>query len=301
MFPGFRCLHHQPRLCAVVLLVLSVANAHAQTTTNSSVSKEKPECSAEHLDRCFVDVAKDQVGIWTSPLRMRKADAIWFIPFAGATAAAIYYDPEAMKHIGTSSSQRSFGSTVSQYGAPYVTIGVAGGLYLMGVIAHAQHLRETGLLGGEAVVDSLILAEGLKLATNRNRPYQENGNGDFWPHGTSSINTNASMPSGHAIAVWAFARVIDREYPDRRLFKLLAYGSALTVSAARVMAHDHFPSDVLIAGMFGFLTGDYVYRHHSSEYRDTFRFSVAPLWQSGPRGARGLALSIQAPKNFQLF
>jgi membrane-associated phospholipid phosphatase len=287
------------RLGAVVLLVVIAGNAHAQT--KASGSRQKPECSAEHFDRCFLDIAKDQLGIWTSPLRMRKADAIWFLPFAGATAASIYYDPETMKHVGTSTAQMNFGSTVSKYAAPYVTFGVAGGLYLIGATAHAQHLRETGLLGGEAVVDSLILAEGLKLATNRDRPYQGNGNGDFWPHGTSSINTDASLPSGHAIAIWAFARVIDREYPDRPLFKFVAYGSALTVSAARVMARDHFPSDVLVGGMFGFLTGDYVYRHHSSEYKDSFSFSVAPLWQSGPFGSRGIALSIRAPEHFQLF
>jgi membrane-associated phospholipid phosphatase len=288
-------------LCASLHLVTATALAQQPSQATVQTPKtphNKAECSIEHLDRCFVDTAKDQAGIWTSPLRMRKAGAIWFIPFAGATGASIYYDTDMMKHIGTTPTQQDFGKTVSKYSAPYFTFGAAGGMYILGAVTHNQHVRETGLLGAEAVVDASILAEGLKLATNRDRPNQGNGNGGFWPDGTGSINTNASMPSGHAEAIWAFARVLDMQYSDRPLVKILAYGSAVTVSVARVMVRDHFPSDVIVGGMFGFLTGDYVVRHHSSEYKDAFSYSVTPVFQSGPLGTRGVALSITAPKDF---
>lgn len=288
-------------LCTTFNFLVIPASAQAPTrkTAQSAPTQNKTvQCSIERLDKCVVDVAKDQAGIWTSPLRMRKADAIWFIPFAGATGASIYYDPEMMKHIGTSQSQQDFGKTVSKYSAPYVTFGAAGATYLVGSVTHNQHMRETGLLGAEAVVDASIVAEGLKFATNRDRPYQSNGNGDFWPHGTSVINTDASMPSGHAAAIWAFARVVDMEYPGRPLVKVLAYGSALTVSAARVMARDHFPSDVMVGSMFGFLIGNYVVRHHGADYKDSFSYSVTPIWQSGPLGTHGVALSITIPKDF---
>jgi hypothetical protein len=74
--------------------------------------------------------------------------------------------------------------------------------------------------------------------------------------------------------------------------------SLATLSAARVMARDHFPSDVIVGGMFGFLIGDYVVRHHASEYKDAFSYSVTPMWQSGPLGTHGVALTITAPKDF---
>lgn len=257
------------------------------------------ECSLRRLDKCALDVAKDQAGIWTSPLRLHASDALWVLPFAGATGASIYYDNDAMTHFGTSSAQRSFGSNVSKYSAPYVTFGAAGGLYLLGATTHNDHLRETGLLGAESVVDASLLTLGLKFATNRDRPYQGDESGKFWPHGTRSINTDASMPSGHAAAAWAFARVLSMEYPDRPWLKLLAYGSALTISSARVMARDHFPSDVVVGSTFGFLTGGYVVRHHSSEYKDSFSYSIAPSL-GGPGGTYALSLTITPPQNFDL-
>jgi len=269
------------------------------TTSSAQARTQAADCSLRRLDKCALDVAKDQAGIWTSPLRLRASDALWVVPFASATGASIYYDSDAMTHFGTSSAQRSFGSNVSKYSAPYVTFGAASGLYLLGATTHNDHLRETGLLGAESVVDASLLTLGLKYATNRDRPYQRDGTGKFWPHGTRSINSDASMPSGHAAAAWAFARVLSMEYPDRPWLKLLAYGSALTISSARVMARDHFPSDVLVGSTFGFLAGGYVVRHHSPKYKDSFSYSIAPsLGTSG--GTYALSLTITPPKDFDL-
>jgi membrane-associated phospholipid phosphatase len=262
----------------------------------ASGAKNKPaECGIARLDKCALDVAKDQLGIWTSPLRLHSVDALWLLPFAGATGASIYYDNEAMQRMGTS--HQDFGRQVSKYSAPYVSFGAGAGLYLLGAATHREHLRETGLLGAEAVVDASILTEGLKFATNRDRPFQGNGQGDFWPHGIHAINTDASMPSGHAAAAWALARVVSMQYPDRPLFKMLAYGAALTVSAARVTSRDHFPSDVLVGSTFGFLTGGYVVRHRSTEYKDTFSYSLQPLVDHR-NATYGVRLSITPGSDF---
>jgi hypothetical protein len=39
----------------------------------------------------------------------------------------------------------------------------------------------------------------------------------------------------------------------------------LTIGASRVTSRQHFPSDVLVGGTFGYLIGGYVIRHHTAD------------------------------------
>ncbi|MGH9511117.1 MAG: phosphatase PAP2 family protein [Terriglobales bacterium] len=135
---------------------------------------------------------------------------------------------------------------------------------MLGSAKHNDHLAETGRLGEEAIVNSLLVVEALKLATNRERPNEGNGRGGFWPHGTRSYETDGSFSSGHAIATFAFARVIASEYPSKPV-QIGAYAFALAVSASRVTAREHFPSDVLVGGTLGYLIGGYVIHHHATD------------------------------------
>ena len=81
---------------------------------------------------------------------------------------------------------------------PTPLLEVRPGLYFLGLGTHNGHLAETGRLGAEAVVDASLVAAALKLATNRERPNEGNGQGGFWPHGTRSYELDGSFPSGHA-------------------------------------------------------------------------------------------------------
>ena len=157
---------------------------------------------------------------------LERNDLFWLLPFAGAVGSSVYYDRQAMDKFGRDRRQIEFGRNVSGAGSPYVMLGTAGSFYVSAALLHNQHLRETGVLGGEAVVDSLLLAEGLKLATNRDRPTQGNGNGDFWPHGTKSYNLDSSMPSSHSMAAWSLAKVISSEFPQKPWLRLVVYGTA---------------------------------------------------------------------------
>ncbi len=229
-----------------------------QPTTESVV------CGVGHLGQCLEDIGRDQIGIWTSPLRIAPRDAIWLVPFAGATGVALHYDAQALQNLGIDQSRIDRSNTISAFGSPYATFGGAAGLYFLGLGTHSEHLAETGRLGAEAVADASLVVEALKLATNRERPNEGNGQGDFWPHGTRSYGLDGAFPSGHAAASFALARVIASEYPTKPV-QLAAYAFALAISASRVTARQHFPSDVLVGGTFGYLIGGYVVRHHAGE------------------------------------
>lgn len=290
---------HTIRITAVFLIpiVLAVLPSHSfgQTelfpdaprastpTTNSTNPHDEPEgvaqnssqapiCGIAHVGQCLKDLGHDQAGIWTSPLRISPKDAIWLAPFAAATGVALHYDAQAQQELGVDKTRIDISNTISDVGL-YGSMGGAGGLYLIGLKTHNDHLAETGRLGGEAIINALLVMEGLKLVTNRQRPNEGNGRGDFWPHGTSQYETDGSLPSGHAIATWAFAEVIASKYPSKPV-QFGAYAFALAISASRVTAREHFPSDILVGSTFGYLIGRYVVRHHHTESQGASAFSA---------------------------
>jgi hypothetical protein len=258
----------------------STVPEHNEPQGSVQNSSEAPICGITHVGQCLKDLGHDQAGIWTSPLRISPKDSIWLAPFAAGTGVALHYDAQAQQALGIDKTWIDISSTISDVGL-YGSIAGAGGLYLLGSKTHNDHLAESGRLGEEAIINALLVVEGLKLATNRERPNEGNGRGDFWPHGTHQYEADGSFPSGHAAATWAFAQVIASEYPSKPV-QFGAYAFALAISASRVTAREHFPSDVLVGGTFGYLVGRYVVHHHANSYRAS-AFSVNPLMQASTR------------------
>ena len=209
-------------------------------------------------------LAGDQKALWTSPFHLRLQDADWLVPLGGLAAALLATDSATSRHLGDSPARISDSRSFSNFGAATL-LGTAGGLYLLGKMRHNEHMRETGLLSGEAVIDSTLVATALKSAAGRERPYVDNAAGRFWQGGNS-------FPSGHATAAWSAAGVLAHEYPGP-LTKLFAYGLASAISVSRVTGKEHFPSDVLIGSVLGYLAAQQVYHaHHNPElWGDSWR------------------------------
>jgi hypothetical protein len=131
-------------------------------------------------------------------------------------------------------------------------------LYGLGLYKGDEHARETGLLGAEAIVDGLVVEQGVKLISWRERPAQNNAHGLFFQGGAG---IDSSFPSSHTVLAWSSAAVIASEYPSRWT-QLGVYSLATGVSLTRVMGQQHFPTDVLVGSAAGWLIGRYVYRAH---------------------------------------
>jgi membrane-associated phospholipid phosphatase len=200
-------------------------------------------------------IVSDQKEFWTMPAHLQVKDLKWIVPSAGVLAAFIASDSWWSKQVPASHISTS--KTVSDYIA-YSFIGLGGSSFLLGHIKHDDHLSETGLLAAEAAIDSTAVAYAFKATTQRERPYQGNGSGDFFTGGYS-------FPSEHSAIAWSVASVWAHEYPGW-LSQIGAYGLATTVAATRVTAKQHFPSDVLIGSALGWYFGRQVYRaHHDPE------------------------------------
>ena len=197
----------------------------------------------------------DQKQFWTSPARFRTKDLKWILPTAGITAAFIASDSWWSRQVNPSHVQTSL--HISDYGT-YSMIGLTGASFLFGHMTHDDHLQEAGLLTGEAAINATGVAYLFKEMTQRQRPLQDSGNGDFFKGGSS-------FPSEHSAIAWSVASVWAHEYPGW-LSQTAAYGLASAITVTRVTAKQHFPSDVIIGSALGWYFGRQVYRaHHDPE------------------------------------
>lgn len=200
----------------------------------------------------------DQKEIWTSPFHMHKQDSKWWIGFGAVTAALIATDHKSSMLLENSPTQIAWGNRVSNVGASYTLIPVVAGFYTTGVLAHNAQAREVGVLGTEALLDSLIVVEVLKPIGGRVRPDSTTGERGQFFDGADSF------PSGHAIESWALASLIAHEYKRRggKFVPYVAYGLASLVSVARFSAQRHYASDIVAGGAMGWFIGRYVYQTH---------------------------------------
>jgi hypothetical protein len=199
------------------------------------------------------NIAEDQKGLWDGPKSLRWVDADWLVPLGGATAAMFATDTEFSKHLSNSPSRITNSKDLSNYGLASL-VGIGGGMYVLGHFTHDDHKMETGILAGEAAIDSLVPVYAMKYGLGRERPLQDNYQGKFFQGGVS-------FPSEHAAAAWSIASVIAHEYPGP-LTSMFVYGLASAISASRITAKQHFNSDVLVGSAIGWFEGMYVYRKH---------------------------------------
>ncbi|PWT87464.1 MAG: hypothetical protein C5B56_10380 [Proteobacteria bacterium] len=236
--------------------------SEVRETANEPASKDVhdidyPISSGRTSKSLAKDFWNDQKDLWTSPARIRWSDTEWLFPFAGITAGLLVTDRQFSAHLSNNPSTLQHYRNLSTLGMAGL-VGAGGGMVLWSAVSHDAHQRETGFLSGQAAVDSLLVVEALKLATQRERPNQGNGAGNFWVGGSS-------FPSEHAAAAWAVAGIIAHEYPGT-LPKLLAYGLASVVSISRIKSREHFPSDVFVGSGLGWMIAQQVYsRHHDPE------------------------------------
>src|ERR1700756_1455219 len=124
-------------------------------------------------------LANDQRQFWTSPKDLAHGGATTFAPFAALTGALIAGDSWISRQVPDKPNQLNRSLNISNYSV-YSLIGVGGGAFLWGHLTNNDHLRESGLLAGEAAINSTGVTYLFKEITQRARPQVGNGNGTFF-------------------------------------------------------------------------------------------------------------------------
>lgn len=197
-------------------------------------------------------VAEDQQQFWVSPKKLKNVDTLkTFLPFVGFTGVLMAGDSWLSKQVPDSPSQVQRSKNISNY-AEFSLIGLGGGAFVLGHLKRNDRLAETGLLSGEAALNSTLLTYSFKGITQRERPFQGNGDGHFFAGGSS-------FPSENSAVAWSIASVIAHEYPGK-LTQIGVYGLASAVTLTRVTGKQHFPSDVVVGSALGWYLGRQIYR-----------------------------------------
>jgi hypothetical protein len=121
----------------------------------------------------------DQKEIWTSPFHMHKKKAKWWIGLGAVTAALVATDHHTSTLFENSRGQVAWGNNISTIGASYTLIPLVAGFYGYGVLRNDAKSREVGVLGTEALLDSLIVVEVLKPIAGGNGRIQKERKGSF--------------------------------------------------------------------------------------------------------------------------
>jgi hypothetical protein len=208
-----------------------------------------------------LNIAGDMYRVVTSPLYLRGRDLLWLVPLAGATAASFSQDTHVSHDVV--SHNVSFNATAGSVSDDVRDSFIAGpiALYGIGSLTHNARATEAGQLAGEAMTTAYITDALIKLGSFRERPNVDHSNGNFYQ---TAAGVDSSFISGHAIISWSSAAVLAAEYP-KPWQQVGLYTAATAVSLDRVLAEQHFPTDVLLGSAVGWLIGHYVVRAHHHE------------------------------------
>ena len=251
----------------VSLVLALTVSAHAQNPASTLPDAPQPQSKSESNPpvslRSFPrNILIDQKAIWTSPAYIRESNAIVPVVLVLATTVAITTDHQVMSSSKLQNTSLNNEASTASNGLLGGFIVAPAAIYTLGYIHHDEHATETGILGGEAMVDSLVVDEVMKAISLRERPTLDSAHGKFFQ---TSVGTDSSFPSTHTMIAWSSAAVIASEYKGP-LTQIAAYGLATGVSISRVLARQHFPSDVLVGSAVGWLIGRYVVHRHQHSY-----------------------------------
>src|SRR5262249_49226878 len=175
----------------------------AQPKNKDTVAQETAPDSSMTFKKVFLNLPGDQKAIWTSPFRLRLRDSVWVAPLVGTTGVLIGSDRHSMERARSNADAIRFSDNVSNAGVAALTA-LPALMYVWGSRTGNSRQRETGLLSGEALLNSLAVNEVLKFAFQRQRPDPVGGAGKFF----SGSGSNASFPSTHSMLSWTAASVI---------------------------------------------------------------------------------------------
>lgn len=246
------------------LSILAVLAFSALTTGWSQATATLPNAptavtddEAGTLRNLPMNFLRDQGAIWTSPIHLNEKRALGAVILVGATTLFITTDHQVMSDhfqdasMNHTAEQASTGLTGMFMAAPVAFYGI-------GAFKADEHAKETGVLGAEAMLDSVAVNEVIKIISRRERPTVNGAKGEFFQ---PNVNFDSSFASNHSTIAWSSATVIASEY-NGWATQLAAYSLATGVSLTRVASRNHFPSDVVVGSALGWMIGRYVYHKH---------------------------------------
>jgi len=224
---------------------------------------------------------KDEIKLWSSPLRITGKRLCFWVPVIGATMIAMANDEKIYSNFKQYESKHEWVSKyspkVTQGGENHTVLAVSGLFYLGGLIFNDDKSMQTGILGVEALGHAGLIVTVGKLITGRQRPSYGKGK-DYWHWFPSTLNEFGNdsqskydaFPSGHSIAAWSLATVLAKQYQSTVVVPILAYAVATGVALSRITQDAHWMSDVIIGSALGYTIGNFVVKERKNTHWTLF-------------------------------
>lgn len=239
--------------------VLAALAAAIPAAGQSQAPGNAPPASSSVVGAFVRDFAHDQKVIWTSPFHAGKRQWLTIVlPLAAGTAALIATDQRASDALPNTHDQIVWSNRIANVGLVSTLVGAAAVPIIAGATTHNSGLTWVGRDAAEAVADAYVVSLVMKYPLGRQRPDDPGSRGHFF-HGGDSF------PSAHAISNFAAAAALGHNRHTPMWMKITCYGAATAVSLARISGRRHYPSDVLVGGVFGELIGEYVAHKHKGQ------------------------------------
>ncbi len=211
----------------------------------------------------------------TSPFHATKKDWVKAGEFALVTGALAFANRPvnhfAAKLHSDSKAVGSISKYVTNFGGAYEVYALAG-FYAYGLIFKTQKEKTTTALATQAYITAGVISFAAKYLAGEQRPYYTDPltnkkgpifHGPFYPF-KNGLDTHdfSSFPSGHTTAAFAAATVYAMEYRDKPLIPILSYSAATLIGLSRLTENAHWPTDVLVGAMLGYLSGRQVVNNY---------------------------------------
>jgi membrane-associated phospholipid phosphatase len=229
--------------------VMGVRMESSSGDGNSSAPPHDPNQTHGLVGRMLRRGFEDQREIYTAPFQ--RSNIKWDAVALAGTTAFLATDKRIERQLPGRHLQLYQNTSNIALGGLAASLA---GLWAYGLKTENPHLRELGTLELETVSNTFLIYAPMQFIAGRQRPGEGNGNGDFLNH--HALDT--AFPSGHAMFAWSMATVLAREYP-RSWVRVVAYGTALTVTASRLLAQDHWSSDMFVGSAVGFAIGTHIF------------------------------------------
>jgi len=207
-----------------------------------------------------------------APLAWEATEWLVFAGVVGSATALVYWGDEPIRERAIESPNfEHFGEKIKFLSDGTAFLAITGGFLLSGSMFRDKELETASLLI-ESVGISYVWSASFKRVIGRHRP-NAGGPRDFAP-----FSGNLSMPSGETTHAFAMASVIAEQYPNWPV-RVLSYGLAGCVGAARIGRDGHWTSDVLVGAAIGTFVGRSVVwlnRERKRRREERARLGLAP-------------------------
>ncbi len=267
----------------VVVLLFSIRGVAQQQI--DTVSVDQTESSVfKFTDISIVETFKTGIDVVTSPFQKWDNTKIYntILLFGSASFSYFFIDEICKDFIddNISESGKRFGKTVSEFGNPVFVGSTVLGLGAAGLISKNSQLSRTTYLSAQSFIISMTLCYVTKHLSGRLRPDYSTNN-DMWYGPNWQENHKRSFYSGHTTALFSVATVFALEYKDVSWVPPVLYLFAGSISVSRIIAGDHWMSDVVFAaGISHLVARKVVNRYHKSEEK----YTVVPFFSNKEMG-----------------